>query len=301
MTNKEIHNIKLFSPSLLFAFILFILTNFFIVGNLFSSAKADSKPISRPKYVKIPIWGFHDIVDLNNKQNKPPYRREFDSDYSIQELEKFLEYLLKNNYWFLSTEEFYAYFLTNSKVIPVEYIDKKPVMLTFDDGYKGIKNNLLPLLEKLEKEYKQKIKVVLFINPGLMSTVDDDILYLSCEDLKEGFEKGFYDIQSHGLSHLKLTELNIEKLSFELSKAKFLLRTCINNKKIADHLAYPNGAYSETVEKYTKTYYLSAYAYDNQLCSCEPKQKRKYRIPRYQAYKKINSSRLIEITQKAFN
>ncbi len=300
LRDREFLNIQ-FLPSLtlVFAFGFFVLVNFVIIASFLSPPKAESKP-NKIKYLQIPIWGFHDLIDLNNKQNKPPYRREFDSDYSKQDLEKFLEYLLENNYWFLSTNDFYEYFLVNSKIIPAEYADKKPIILTFDDGYRGIKNNLLPLLENLEKKYKQKVKVVLFVNPGLMSTVDDDILYLSCADLKEGYEKGFYDIQSHGLSHLKLTELDVEKLSFELSKAKLLLRNCINDKKIASHLAYPNGAYNDKVEEYTQKYYLSAYIYDNKLASCAPKDKRRYQIHRYQAFRGVSPLKLIETTQKAF-
>ncbi|NEN91425.1 MAG: hypothetical protein F6K48_21975 [Okeania sp. SIO3H1] len=55
--------------------------------------------------VKIPIFGFHDIIDLQNKADLPPYRRLYDMDYTKQDLEKFVEYLVQKNYWFLSSQD----------------------------------------------------------------------------------------------------------------------------------------------------------------------------------------------------
>jgi hypothetical protein len=55
-------------------------------------------------------------------------------------------------------------FLTKSQQIPPEHIGQKPIMLSFDDGYKNIYTNLLPILEKLETKYGRKVKVVLFVN-----------------------------------------------------------------------------------------------------------------------------------------
>src|SRR4028119_2502314 len=53
--------------------------------------------------VQIPIFGFHDIVHLQTPQKIPPQRREFPGDYSQQNLEPFLDYLVSHNYWFLSS------------------------------------------------------------------------------------------------------------------------------------------------------------------------------------------------------
>ncbi|MEG4347495.1 hypothetical protein QUB70_30080 [Microcoleus sp. A003_D6] len=41
--------------------------------------------------VQIPIFGFHDIVDLQNPWEIPPQRRDFPGDYSQQNLEPFLD------------------------------------------------------------------------------------------------------------------------------------------------------------------------------------------------------------------
>ncbi|MEG4291427.1 hypothetical protein Q5692_22995 [Microcoleus sp. C2C3] len=69
--------------------------------------------------VQIPIFGFHDIVDLQNPQEIPPQRREFPGDYSQQNLEPFLDYLVSHNYWFLSSQDLYEYFIANpQKLVP---------------------------------------------------------------------------------------------------------------------------------------------------------------------------------------
>ena len=109
--------------------------------------------------VQIPIFGFHDIVDLQNPQEIPPLRREFPGDYSLQNLETFLDYLVSHNYWFLSSQELYEYFIANpQKPVPSEYRDCPKVMITFDDGNKSIYTHLLPILETLENKYAKKPK-----------------------------------------------------------------------------------------------------------------------------------------------
>ena len=107
--------------------------------------------------VEIPIFGFHDIVDLQNPQEIPPQRRDFPGDYSQQNLEPFLEDLVSHNYWFLSTQELYEYFIANpKKPVPSENRGRKKVMIAFDDGNKSIYTHLLPILERLEKKIRQK-------------------------------------------------------------------------------------------------------------------------------------------------
>jgi hypothetical protein len=148
--------------------------------------------------VQIPIFGFHDIVDLQNPQEIPPQRREFPGDYSQQNLEPFLDYLVSNNYWFLSSQELYEYFIANpKKPMPSEYRDRPKVMITFDDGNKSIYTHLLPILETLENKYGKKTKAVVFINSGFLGHQGSLIKKVTCQDLRDGMQKGFYDIQSH--------------------------------------------------------------------------------------------------------
>lgn len=250
--------------------------------------------------VEIPIFGFHDIVDIQNPQEILPQRRDFPGDYSLQKLEPFLEFLVANNYWFLSTQELYDYFVANpQKIVPAEYRDRKKVMIAFDDGNKSIYTHLLPMLEKLENKYGTKNKAVVFINSGFLGPHNSLIKKVKCQDLRDGFKKGFYDIQSHGLNHENLTKISLEALDRELSEDQIRLRKCTQdldpNQTIASHIAYPFGAVNKQVEKYVAKYYKSGYLYDSLKLKLRFWSHNKYRISRLTVNSKHSAKRLINL------
>ncbi|HLO88042.1 MAG TPA: polysaccharide deacetylase family protein [Nostocaceae cyanobacterium] len=249
--------------------------------------------------VKIPILGFHGITKAKNPILAD---QQADIDYPQAELEKLLEYLIIHDYWFLTSQDLYDYFLTKSKAIPPQHRGQKAIMLTFDDGYKTVYTNLLPVLSKLEKKYNKKIKVVLFINPGHLANEQSIAsTKLSCPELRAGFKKDFFDIQSHGENHLDLTKLSQQKIFSELLLSRIKLRKCLQDldpdQKVAAHLAYPYGAYNKLVEQYVKKYYLSAYLYNDETLnySCL---KNSYQIPRLMVYSQRKSQEVIKIIQE---
>lgn len=231
----------------------------------------------------VPILGFHGILD--NKSNNPISALvPEEMHYSKKELETLLESLIVREHWFLSTQDLYDFFLTKSQAIPAESRRKKPIMLTFDDGYKSIHTKLLPILLKLENKYSIKVKVILFINPSrLAAKASDSKTHLSCQELREGLQKGFYDIQSHGLNHRDLTKLPRRELINELLQARTILRRCTQDldpqQKVASHFAYPYGAYNKQVELYVSRYYLSGYLYNDETLNYTCKNNL-YQIPR---------------------
>ncbi|HEY9599837.1 MAG TPA: polysaccharide deacetylase family protein [Cyanophyceae cyanobacterium] len=249
---------------------------------------------------RVPLLGFHGVTDPENPESKSVL---VEMDYPKQNLEEFLEYLLRHNYWFLTAQDLYKFFITKSQPIPQEHWNKKPIMISFDDGYKTIATNLLPILEKLEKKYNKKAKVVLFVNPGTLATAKSIAsTHLKCENLREGLQKGFYDIQSHGENHENLTKLAPQKLIDELQKAQTQLRICVKGldpeNQVASHLAYPFGAYNQQVEAYASKYYLSSYLYNSRILKyC--KLKNYYEIPRLTVNRKKSVSRLIKMAERA--
>jgi peptidoglycan/xylan/chitin deacetylase (PgdA/CDA1 family) len=247
----------------------------------------------------VPIFGFHGIVDTKNNINAE------EMHYSKQELEKFLEYLILHDYWFLTTQDLYDFFLTKSQPIPAEREKQKPIMISFDDGYKSVHTKLLPILYKLEKKYKTKVKVVLFINPGQLAHQENsNSNKLGCLELREGLKAGFYDIQSHGLNHKDLTKLSRRGLVNELLKARTILRRCTQDldskQKVASHFAYPFGTTNKQVEAYVYKYYLSGYLYNNQILnySCL---KNYYQIPRLIVNRQISTQKLIQMTEESYS
>lgn len=255
-------------------------------------------------FIRIPIIGFHDIVDTQNPAELPPKRLAFSIDYTKQDLSVFLEYLTKENYWFLSSQDLYVYFIEKSQPIPAQKIGQKPIMIAFDDGYKGVHENALPILEKLALIHKAKGKFVLFVNPHFLG-VDmgrDFLPHTSCNDLRDGYKKGFYDVQSHGFTHKNLTQINGKELEFEIAKSKSELRKCMGdldkNKVIGAHIAYPYGASDWEVEKILPKYHLTGFLYNDRLFRVN-RLENNYRISRITVDKDMSPRALIRIAKKA--
>lgn len=249
---------------------------------------------------RIPILGFHGVIDPLH--TSPSVQAVM--DYPKQDLENLLEYLVLHNYWFLTTQDLNDYFLTKSKKIPEERLHQKPIMISFDDGYKTVYTNLIPILQKLEEKYTQKVKVVLFVNPGTLAKQHNIAsIHLDCEDLRAGLKQGFYDIQSHGENHKKLTRLNSKNLVNELLQAQIELRQCTKDldpeQKVASHLAYPYGAYNQQVKSSASKYYLSSYQYNNQVLNYNFF-KKYYEIPRLTINRQNSAQKLIEMLEKSF-
>jgi poly-beta-1,6-N-acetyl-D-glucosamine N-deacetylase len=243
----------------------------------------------------IPILGFHGILSANT-----PIAQVRDMHYPEKDLEQILDHFVRQNYWFLTTQELYSFFLKKSQKIPKEHSKQKPIMISFDDGYKTVHTNLLPILSNLEKKYGKKVKVVLFINPGIMEREGSASTNLGCQELREGLKKGFYDIQSHGLNHKNLTTLTRRELVKELQQAQIKLRQCTQDldpqQQVASHLAYPYGASNKQVRYYASKYYLSTYLYNDKILNYDCNQKF-YEIPRIPVNRKMTFQQMLEIAE----
>jgi peptidoglycan/xylan/chitin deacetylase (PgdA/CDA1 family) len=250
----------------------------------------------------IPILGFHGVI---SNKNSVTQLEQGKMHYPQKDLEKFLEYLLINDYWFITSQDLYEILSNKNPNNSQIFIKKKPIMISFDDGYRTVYTNLLPILKRLEKKYGKKVKVVLFINPGTLSNQGRfNSTNLSCQELREGLQQGFYDIQSHGLDHKNLTRLSNKNLIKELLEAQNKLRKCTQDldpqKKVASHFAYPYGAYNQRVKKYVSKYYLSGYLYNNKILS-RNFLKNQYEIPRLTVNRQESVKNLIEKFDTTFD
>jgi poly-beta-1,6-N-acetyl-D-glucosamine N-deacetylase len=250
---------------------------------------------------EIAIFGFHDIIDLSNENEVPPKRKSFDGDYTKQDLEKLLTYLINENYWFLSSQELYDYFIKpNPDPVPEEHQKQKKVKITIDDGYENAHHNLLALAQKLEKEYGKKVVFTLFINPSFMGVPGIELDHASCDELREGVKQGYYDLQSHGANHTDFTTLSPKKLDDDLSKSQKILRNCAIGldvkRTVANHVAYPNGAINPQVVRQVAQYYLSGYLYNNSTFKIGHL-KDVYHIPRISIHTRIRAKRLMRLAE----
>jgi len=136
---------------------------------------------------------------------------------------------------------------------------KKPLLITFDDGYENNFLNAYPVLKAAG------FTAVIFISAGFIgkkNTVSDEREkvredFLNKSEIKALFKDGFF-IGSHGINHYYLDSLEEGVLAGELIASKAYLENIISAP--VDFFSYPFGAYSPKVMRAVKkTGYLGAF------------------------------------------
>ncbi len=135
---------------------------------------------------------------------------------------------------------------------------KNQIILTFDDGYKDILINALPILKKYNfkstcffvtnligknnnwDSKKENFKIKELMNP---------------DDIKKWYENGM-SVQSHSHNHLDLTKLSNAEIINELEYSKKYLKEKFNIK--SDVFCYPFGKVNRNVYEITKKIYKNA-------------------------------------------
>jgi len=125
---------------------------------------------------------------------------------------------------------------------------KKPIILTFDDGYEDNRLNLLPLLKK----HQAKAVIYCLGDRSIQSNIWDEKLgepranLMNDSQIKECHDSGLIEIASHGLKHQHLPSLNEADADEEFKLSKKNLEQLINEKIVS--FAYPYGDYGEREE-----------------------------------------------------
>lgn len=135
---------------------------------------------------------------------------------------------------------------------------KRPVILTFDDGYENNLHNLLPLLE----EFDFKAVIFCLAEEGLTHNAWDTpsgepaATLMSREQIRQCHASGRIEIASHGLHHRHLPTLSAEELRYELSESKRRLEEWIGDEVVS--FAYP---YGDCEEREVKAVYETGYLF----------------------------------------
>lgn len=139
-------------------------------------------------------------------------------------------------------------FLSGMK--PLSAFPKKPVMITFDDGYRDNLENAFPLL----KELGFKSTVFVLANSKItqnqwdldMDPTEPASPLMNVDELKRSLELGV-SIGSHGCSHRFLTDLSEAESLDEMKASKLKLESELNTPILA--FAYPYGKFSREHEQ----------------------------------------------------
>lgn len=173
----------------------------------------------------IPIFMYHYIRVLNDPNDK------IGTNLSVSP-EKFsseLDLIKSKGYEAITFEDI------NNGNIP-----NKPIILTFDDGYKDFYQNAYSELKK------RNMKAVSFI-------ITNDIgqnEYMNNNEIKEISNYGI-EIGSHTLSHPDLSKLSSAKAEIEIAQSKKNLEELISKNIIS--FCYPSGKYTPETENIVKT------------------------------------------------
>jgi len=155
---------------------------------------------------------------------------------STKTFEKQLDWLLVRGYTTITLDDLAAY-VRGGAALPI-----KPVLITFDDGYKNNYTEVFPLLKA------RNAKANIFVVAGYVGKADDwhnpqDESWhslLTWEQLREMQDSGLVGIGSHTMTHACLTELEPERVSWQLRESKKRLEDGLGRE--VHSIAYPFGA-----------------------------------------------------------
>jgi peptidoglycan/xylan/chitin deacetylase (PgdA/CDA1 family)/glycosyltransferase involved in cell wall biosynthesis len=189
----------------------------------------------------IPILMYHKVPDLpiDSKHRVFVIKKNFN---------KHLRFFAMRGLTAITFKDYEAYAAGER---PVSLFPKKPFILTFDDGYANIISNVLPLTEKY------RFKGVLFLLGDFSVTAnfwDKDEAVSSAQlmttaDKAEFVNRG-WEIGAHTMSHPHLTEINDEKVKFELTQSRKNIEEVLGTRVIS--FAYPFGSRNEKVKQFVE-------------------------------------------------
>lgn len=164
---------------------------------------------------KILVLNYHQVQNSHNSLAVPP------ADFDAQ-----MNYLSSHGYVSITPEELYSG-LSGELELP-----KKPVLITFDDGYADNYTNAFPILQYYG------MRATIFVIPAFVGKYNN---YLTWDELRE-MEDGGITIESHTMNHYKLEELPDDEIRSELLNSKQILEENLGHP--VEFLAYPTGTYN---------------------------------------------------------
>ena len=198
------------------------------INQVYSHALTD---VAFAKLKEVPVIMYHRVVD------DPLTDSKFNVYIAKDKLDWQLGSLKKRGFNFITFKD-----LANGVKV------KKPIILTFDDGYEDNYLNLLPLLKK------HQVKAVIYClgDRTVQSNTWDEKLgepranLMSDSQIKECHDSGLVEIASHGLKHQHLPDLDDKEACEEFELSKSNLESLINDKVVS--FAYPYGDYGDREE-----------------------------------------------------
>jgi peptidoglycan/xylan/chitin deacetylase (PgdA/CDA1 family) len=180
----------------------------------------------RPGTERVPILMYHVI-------NPPPAGAPFPGLYvPAGEFAAQMQALAKAGYHAITMDQMWAYWKRGTTALPT---GKKPIVVSFDNGYQSQYTNALPVLRRLGWVGEENLQLT-----GLPPSQGG----LSEAQVK-GLVAAGWELDTQGFSHADLIAIDATQLAYQVATARSVIRRRYGVP--ANWFCYPSGHYDATV------------------------------------------------------
>lgn len=191
----------------------------------FSSAWGAFPYIFNSSSVPVPILMYHSVSNKIFSKNVDLFTRP-------REFEKQLKFITRSGYTPIFADQ-----------LNKAYAVRRPIVLTFDDGYE----DNYSIVFKLIKKYN--VKITIFVPTRLI----DKKYHLTNGQIREMSKSGLVSIQSHTVSHKHLSVLPLSEVQYELKQSMYDLY--IVTGKYPTAVAFPYGDFNPSILAEARKFY----------------------------------------------
>jgi len=185
-----------------------------------------SMPVALPDRAQVPILMYHYVSEL------PPDPDIYRLDLTVlpENFEAQLQYLAEAGYHTITLTDLYLH-LTQGYPLP-----ERPIVLTFDDGYKDAYEVVFPML----LDYGFTGTFFVLATPAHFEAPD----YLTWAQMKEMSDAGM-DIEGHGRDHVDLRGRPYDYLVYQIVGIQEAIQ--YHTGRLPHFFCYPSGRYDANV------------------------------------------------------
>jgi peptidoglycan/xylan/chitin deacetylase (PgdA/CDA1 family) len=196
-------------------------------------------PVRRSsRTLRVPILTYHRIAPAES--SLPEITRRLTVDPA--EFAREMQWLASHGFQAITQRELFDS-LMHRRTLP-----RKPVVITFDDGYRNVLTYAAPVLARL------RMRAIAYVISGRLTGAGPS--FLTCPELKR-LERLGVEIGSHTVSHRDLRTLTASALEYELAASRRRLECCLAHP--VQWFAYPYGGYhTRVVEEVRRAGYVLA-------------------------------------------
>lgn len=171
--------------------------------------------------IRLPILMYHYVEYVQNQ--KDTTRKSLNIDPDIFESQ--IKGLQADGYTFLTPSQI-PDILSEKMALP-----QKPIILSFDDGYRDFYTDVYPILKKYH------VPAVAYIVPGFL----DKANWMLTSQVQQIAKEGLVEIGAHTIHHTYLKGASLKTVTYEVTQSKIQLEQLIHKPVVS--FAYPYGAF----------------------------------------------------------